>query len=52
MIPTSFRLVPSFGRDTIRRFANDVSDLKQLAARDYEDILQVSCHGRLPFVLC
>ncbi|KZP19824.1 hypothetical protein FIBSPDRAFT_665092, partial [Athelia psychrophila] len=35
-----FRLVPTFGRDTIRRFQNNVSDLKQLAARDYEDILQ------------
>ncbi|KAF7969066.1 hypothetical protein HWV62_28417 [Athelia sp. TMB] len=35
-----FRMVPSFGRDTIRRFVNDVSDLKQLAARDYEDLLQ------------
>lgn len=34
-------MVPSFGRDTIRRFVNNVSDLKQLAARDYEDLLQV-----------
>ncbi|KAF7975060.1 hypothetical protein HWV62_10563 [Athelia sp. TMB] len=35
-----FRSVPSFGKDTIRRFVNDVSELKQLAARDYEDLLQ------------
>ncbi|KAF7976901.1 hypothetical protein HWV62_5461, partial [Athelia sp. TMB] len=35
-----FRLVPSFGRDAIRCFKNDVSELKQLAARDYEDLLQ------------
>ncbi|KZT04050.1 uncharacterized protein LAESUDRAFT_658444, partial [Laetiporus sulphureus 93-53] len=35
-----FRKVPTFGRDTIRRFCNDVSGLKQLAVRDYEDILQ------------
>ena len=35
-------MVPSFGRDKIRRFTNDVSDLKQLAARDYENLLQVS----------
>ncbi|KAF7965535.1 hypothetical protein HWV62_43046 [Athelia sp. TMB] len=35
-----FRLIPTFGRDTIRRFVNDVSELKQLAARDYEDLLQ------------
>ncbi|XP_006456998.1 hypothetical protein AGABI2DRAFT_47183, partial [Agaricus bisporus var. bisporus H97] len=38
-----FRLVPSFGRSTIRRFRNDVSALKNVAARDFEDILQ--CAG-------
>ncbi|KZP02197.1 hypothetical protein FIBSPDRAFT_655083, partial [Athelia psychrophila] len=32
--------IPSFGRETIRRFSNNVSELKQLAARDYEDLLQ------------
>ncbi|KAF7966593.1 hypothetical protein HWV62_37801 [Athelia sp. TMB] len=37
-----FRLVPAFGRDTIRRFSSNVSELKKLAARDYEDILQCS----------
>ncbi|PCH44273.1 hypothetical protein WOLCODRAFT_77168 [Wolfiporia cocos MD-104 SS10] len=36
----SFRRVPTFGRDTIRRFTNNVSGMKKLAARDYEDILQ------------
>ncbi|KAJ3512913.1 hypothetical protein NMY22_g15195 [Coprinellus aureogranulatus] len=35
-----YRQVPTFGRDTIRRFSNSVSLLKQLAARDYEDMLQ------------
>ncbi|KAG8914957.1 hypothetical protein FRC01_003851 [Tulasnella sp. 417] len=35
-----FRQVPSFGRDTIRRISHNVSELKQLAARDFEDILQ------------
>lgn len=30
-----------FGRSTIRRFTHDVADLKKLAARDFEDILQV-----------
>ncbi|PCH44467.1 hypothetical protein WOLCODRAFT_154510 [Wolfiporia cocos MD-104 SS10] len=35
-----FRLVPTFGRDTIRHFTNNVSAMKQLAARDFEDILQ------------
>ncbi|KIJ23742.1 hypothetical protein M422DRAFT_195539 [Sphaerobolus stellatus SS14] len=37
-----FRLVATFGRDTIRKFPQKVSDLKKLAARDYEDILQCS----------
>ncbi|PCH41840.1 hypothetical protein WOLCODRAFT_86181, partial [Wolfiporia cocos MD-104 SS10] len=36
-----FRLVPTFGHETIRRFTNNVSAMKQLAARDFEDILQV-----------
>ena len=39
---TRFRQVPTFGRDTIRRFANNVSEMKKLAGRDFEDILQVS----------
>jgi hypothetical protein len=33
--------MPTFGSDTIRRFGTNVSEMKQLAARDYEDILQV-----------
>lgn len=36
-----FRQIPSFGRDTIRRFSSNVSELKKLGARDFEDILQV-----------
>ena len=36
-----FRLVPTFGRDTIRKFSSNVSGLTKLAARDFEDILQV-----------
>ncbi|CDO68696.1 hypothetical protein BN946_scf184652.g23 [Trametes cinnabarina] len=35
-----FRQVPSFGRGTIRRFAHNVSEMKRMAARDFEDILQ------------
>jgi hypothetical protein len=35
-----FRQVPTFGRDTIRRFAKNTADLKKLAARNFEDILQ------------
>jgi hypothetical protein len=38
-----FRSVPTFGRDTIRRFHTNVSALTKLAARDFEDILQVYC---------
>ncbi|KAH7917303.1 hypothetical protein BV22DRAFT_1135525 [Leucogyrophana mollusca] len=34
------RLVPTFGRDTIRKFASNTSELKKLAARDFEDLLQ------------
>lgn len=36
-----YRRTPTFGRDTIRRFINNVSEMKQLAARDFEDLLQV-----------
>ncbi|KAG6812796.1 hypothetical protein H0H92_000428 [Tricholoma furcatifolium] len=37
-----FRNIPTFGRDTIRKFSNDVAAMKKLAARDFEDILQCS----------
>jgi hypothetical protein len=46
--------MPTFGRDTIRRFRNNISEMKQLAARDYEDLLQVrtlsasACCKKLP----
>jgi hypothetical protein len=33
--------VPQFGQ-TIRKFTNNVSEMKKLAARDYEDLLQVN----------
>lgn len=36
-----FRRVPTFGRSTIRTFGANVSGMKKLAARDFEDILQV-----------
>lgn len=41
---TSFRYrgVPTFGSQTIRRFTTNASEMKKLAARDYEDLLQVS----------
>jgi hypothetical protein len=37
----SFRQVPTFGRDTIRCFSANMSEMKKLAARDFEDLLQV-----------
>jgi len=33
--------MPTFGTHTIRRFKDNVSEMKKFAARDYEDILQV-----------
>ncbi|KDQ51528.1 hypothetical protein JAAARDRAFT_199000 [Jaapia argillacea MUCL 33604] len=35
-----FCQVPVFGQDTIRRFHMNVGELRQFAARDYEDVLQ------------
>jgi len=37
-----YRDVPTFGSGTIRKFSTNVSAMKKLAARDFEDILQVS----------
>lgn len=34
-------MVPTFGRSTIRRFASNASEMKKLAARNFEDLLQV-----------
>jgi hypothetical protein len=39
-----FRQVPTYGSGVIRRFANNTSEMKKLAARDFEDILQVKFH--------
>ncbi|EIW73875.1 hypothetical protein CONPUDRAFT_26644, partial [Coniophora puteana RWD-64-598 SS2] len=35
-----YRNVPTFGRGTIRRFHRSACDMKRLAARDFEDLLQ------------
>ncbi|KAI0040823.1 hypothetical protein FA95DRAFT_1527233 [Auriscalpium vulgare] len=35
-----YRQMPTFGRDTIRKFSDNVSEMKKLAARDFEDMLQ------------
>lgn len=37
---SSYRLLPTFGK-AIRRFSKNCSGLKKMAARNYEDILQV-----------
>ncbi|TFK83647.1 hypothetical protein K466DRAFT_577621 [Polyporus arcularius HHB13444] len=37
-----FAAMPTFGRDTIRRLGPNISAMKKLAARDFEDILQCS----------
>ncbi|EUC58746.1 hypothetical protein RSOL_274000 [Rhizoctonia solani AG-3 Rhs1AP] len=37
---TRFRAIAPFGLSTINRFSNNMSEMKKLAARDYEDMLQ------------
>lgn len=39
-----YREIPTFGHGTIRNFAANSSEMKKLAARDFEDLLQV-CFG-------
>ena len=34
--------MPTFGSSTIRCFATNASEMKKLAAHDFEDLLQVS----------
>ena len=40
-----FCQMPTFGHSTIRRFCTNTSEMKKLAARNYEDILQVCNTG-------
>ena len=42
IVTTRYRAIPTFGSSTIRRFATNASEMKKLAARDFEDLLQVS----------
>ncbi|KAF7976211.1 hypothetical protein HWV62_7218 [Athelia sp. TMB] len=35
-----YRLMPTFGHDTIRKFTTNCSEMKKLAAHNYEDLLQ------------
>src|SRR6266540_560072 len=49
---TSYRQFSTFGHGTIRKFAANSSEMKKLAARDFEDLLQVlslPSPSRLPF---
>ncbi len=36
-----YRAIPTFGRGVIRRFSRNAASMKKLAARDFEDLLQV-----------
>lgn len=36
-----YRQVPTFGSGVIRRFTGNPSAMRKLAARDFEDLLQV-----------
>jgi hypothetical protein len=45
----SFRMIPTFGRSTIRRFTLNTSALKKLAAWNYQSILLV--RATLPNIL-
>ncbi|EGO28333.1 hypothetical protein SERLADRAFT_445838 [Serpula lacrymans var. lacrymans S7.9] len=40
-----FREIPAFGQSTIRRFSNNASEMKKLATRDLEDLLQCAIPG-------
>ena len=39
-----YRQVPRFGRDGIRKFSANASEMKQMAAHNFEDLLQVSLY--------
>lgn len=47
-----YRNVPSFGRSTIRKFHNNASAMKKLAARDFEDLLQVNLAVLTRILIC
>ncbi len=42
LIVYRFHQIPPFSQATIHRFTNNVSQMKKLAARDFEDLLQCS----------
>lgn len=42
LICRRYRQTPPFSQAVIRRFSNNVSEMKKLAVRDFEDLLQCS----------
>ena len=46
-----YRDIPTFSRDTIRKFVKNVSGMSKLAARDFEDLLQVYTSLSFPFLI-
>ncbi|KAG6906368.1 hypothetical protein DXG01_014299, partial [Tephrocybe rancida] len=40
LLDARYRQIPTFGRDTIRKFSSNTSELKRLGARDFADLLQ------------
>ena len=40
-IGTRYRNIPTFGKNTIRKFSRNTSEMKKLVAHDWEDMLQV-----------
>jgi hypothetical protein len=47
-----FRHVPTYGNGVIRRFTNNTSEMKKLAARDFEDILQARLFTSCVYLHC
>lgn len=37
--------MPTYARDMICRFVSSMADMKKMAARDFEDALQVHLHS-------
>lgn len=40
-----YSMIPPFGTNTIRRFPENVADMRQRTARHFEDMLQVSSYS-------
>ena len=46
-----YRMIPTFGGDTIRRFTSNTSEMKRMAAHDFKDVLQVRPYSDLFLLL-